>query len=73
MFFIVLAILSALLFGAATPISKALLSILTPFQLAGLLYLGAAAGLLPVLVAQRRRFGGMPGVGAGLVALSSRG
>ena len=53
MLFIVLAILSALLFGAATPISKALLSILTPFQLAGLLYLGAAAGLLPVLVAQR--------------------
>ncbi len=53
MFFIVLAILSALLFGAATPISKVLLASLTPFQLAGLLYLGAAAVLLPVLIAKR--------------------
>jgi drug/metabolite transporter (DMT)-like permease len=52
-FFIILAILSALLFGAAKPISKALLSILTPFQLAGLCISGPRAGLLPVLVAQR--------------------
>lgn len=41
------AILAAALFGAATPASKMLLSGLTPFQLAGLLYLGAAIGVLP--------------------------
>lgn len=39
------AVLSAVLFGAATPASKALLGGLTPFQLAGLLYLGAALGV----------------------------
>jgi hypothetical protein len=37
-----LAIGAAALFGAATPASKLLLAELTPFQLAGLLYLGAA-------------------------------
>ncbi len=41
------AILSAVLFGAATPASKALLVGLTPFQLAGLLYLGAAFAVAP--------------------------
>lgn len=45
---IALAILAAALFGAATPASKLLLSELTPFQLAGLLYLGAALGVAPV-------------------------
>jgi hypothetical protein len=35
-------LLAALLFGAATPASKALLGTLGPFTLAGLLYLGAA-------------------------------
>lgn len=40
-----LAILSAALFGAATPASKVLLDELGPFQLAGLLYLGAAFGV----------------------------
>lgn len=39
---IFLALFSAILFGAAAPASKVLLSDLTPFQLAGLLYLGAA-------------------------------
>ena len=43
-----LVVLSAALFGAATPATKSLLSELTPFQLAGLLYLGAALGILPV-------------------------
>lgn len=37
-----MALLSAILFGAATPASKLLLESFTPFQLAGLLYLGAA-------------------------------
>ncbi len=45
---ILFALLSAVLFGLATPISKILLQGITPFQLAGLLYLGAAVGLLPV-------------------------
>jgi drug/metabolite transporter (DMT)-like permease len=45
---VVLAVLSAALFGAATPATKSLLSELTPFQLAGLLYLGAAVGILPL-------------------------
>ena len=44
---VAIAILSAALFGAATPASKVLLGGLTPFQLAGLLYLGAALGVAP--------------------------
>lgn len=43
------ALIAAVLFGAATPLSKVLLRELPPVQLAGLLYLGAAAGLLPVV------------------------
>lgn len=49
-----LALLSAVLFGAATPASKALLGSLEPFQLAGLLYLGAALGMTPLVAFQRR-------------------
>jgi drug/metabolite transporter (DMT)-like permease len=44
---IVIVILAAALFGTATPASKMLLADLTPIQLAGLLYLGAAIGVLP--------------------------
>lgn len=44
---VALAILAAALFGAATPASKLLLSDLSMFQLAGLLYLGAAMGVAP--------------------------
>lgn len=50
---VVLSLVAALLFGAATPLSKALLGSLSPFQLAGLLYLGAAAGLLPGVIRRR--------------------
>lgn len=50
-----IAFLSALLFGAATPASKPLLSHLTSFQLAGLLYLGAALGVT-VLLARGGKF-----------------
>lgn len=51
-----LALLSAILFGASTPASKLLLGSLGPFQLAGLLYLGAALGMaLPLLRERRRR------------------
>ena len=49
-----LAFLSALFFGSATPISKVLLDDLTAFQLAGLLYLGAAAGVLVILAKEGR-------------------
>jgi drug/metabolite transporter (DMT)-like permease len=52
---LVLGLLSAFLFGASTPASKLLLAELTPFQLAGLLYLGAALGVaLPVALERRR-------------------
>jgi len=44
---IVMALLAAALFGAATPASKWLLAALTPFQLAGLLYLGGGVGTAP--------------------------
>lgn len=49
-----IAFLSALLFGAATPVSKVLLEHLTSFQLAGLLYLGAALGVTILLLRERK-------------------
>jgi len=52
---LLVALLSALLFGASTPASKLLLGELDPLQLTGLLYLGAAAGVAPVVWLQRRR------------------
>jgi len=50
MFAVVLAILSAMLFAAAAPAGKAMLAALPPFKLAGLFYLGAALGVLPMIV-----------------------
>ncbi|MBL6999401.1 MAG: DMT family transporter [Gammaproteobacteria bacterium] len=47
-----MAMLSALLFGAATPASKLLLQGIGPFQLAGLLYLGAAFAVVPAALRQ---------------------
>lgn len=44
---VTLALISAALFGAATPASKVLLADLSAFHLAGLLYLGAALGVAP--------------------------
>lgn len=41
-----LALLSALLFGVTTPLSKLLLGDISPWLLAGLLYLGSGGGLL---------------------------
>ncbi|MGD9764881.1 MAG: DMT family transporter [Candidatus Binatia bacterium] len=46
---VLFALASALLFAAATPASKVLLAELSAFQLAGLLYLGAALAMLPVI------------------------
>lgn len=48
------ALLSALLFGAAAPLSKPLLTHLSAFQLAGLLYLGAALGVFVLILRQRK-------------------
>jgi drug/metabolite transporter (DMT)-like permease len=47
---IITAIISAALFGSATPASKALLNNFSSFQLAGLLYLGGILGVLPILI-----------------------
>jgi drug/metabolite transporter (DMT)-like permease len=44
-FAVILGLLAAFFFGVSTPLSKALLSDLNPFLLAGLLYLGAGLGL----------------------------
>lgn len=49
------ALLAAALFGATTPIAKALLGSLSPFLLAGLFYLGSGGGLALVLLARRFR------------------
>jgi len=42
-------LLSGFLFGIATPFSKLLLNGLNSFQLAGLLYLGAAKAMFPYI------------------------
>jgi drug/metabolite transporter (DMT)-like permease len=45
---IALALASAVLFGASTPLAKALLGDVSPWMLAGLLYLGSGVGLFGV-------------------------
>jgi drug/metabolite transporter (DMT)-like permease len=54
---LLLAALAALLFGASTPASKLLLEGLEPLQLAGLLYLGAALGVAPLVAREGARRG----------------
>ena len=49
------ALLAAVLFGASTPAAKILLGAVGPVTLAGLLYLGAAAGALPFAVSRGAR------------------
>jgi drug/metabolite transporter (DMT)-like permease len=49
---IILALISAALFGINTPVNKFLLSDINPFLLAGLLYLGASIGLFPIILAR---------------------
>jgi drug/metabolite transporter (DMT)-like permease len=51
--FMIAGLASAFLFGAATPASKALLGGIQTQSLAGLLYLGAALGVLPVAIRER--------------------
>lgn len=53
-FSVLMAVLAALLFGMAAPLSKALLANLNYFLLAGLLYLGAAVGLSPISLSRSR-------------------
>jgi drug/metabolite transporter (DMT)-like permease len=48
--FAIIGLISAFLFGTATPAGKALLGGIPAQALAGLLYLGAALGVLPILV-----------------------
>src|SRR5215510_1399125 len=59
---VLLVLVSALLFAAATPINKTLLSQLGPLELAGWLYLGAALGMTPAIVC-RGRFGALRRMG----------
>lgn len=47
------ALLAAMLFGAGTPLAKALLTGVAPWMLAGLLYLGAGLGLAMLRVLRR--------------------
>ncbi len=47
---VLLALLSAALFGINTPVNKYLLNNINPVFLAGLLYLGASIGLLPIIL-----------------------
>lgn len=50
---ILLALLSAALFGASTPLAKILMGSVSPWLMAGLLYLGAGVGLASVEVFRR--------------------
>jgi len=52
---LLLALAAAILFGASTPANKLLLAHFDPFQLAGLLYLGAALSMVPQALRERRR------------------
>ncbi len=52
-YFVGAGLLAACLFGAATPASKLLLENVSPQAMAGLLYIGAAIGVLPILLRER--------------------
>ena len=49
---ILLALLSAILFGASTPLAKTMLVGVDPWMMAGLLYLGAGIGLAGIHLAR---------------------
>ena len=51
---VLIGLLAGLLFGVATPLSKIILFQLNSFQLAGLLYLGAALAFLPYILKNRK-------------------
>jgi len=50
-----MALLSAVLFGASTPIAKLLVGTIDPWMLAALLYLGSGLGLFAIRMARRTR------------------
>jgi drug/metabolite transporter (DMT)-like permease len=50
---VMLALLSAALFGASTPFAKLLLDVIDPWMMAGVLYLGAGVGLAGIHLARR--------------------
>lgn len=50
---VLIGLFSGLLFGIATPFSKIILEELNSFQLAGLLYIGAALAFLPFIIKNR--------------------
>lgn len=52
---VVMGLAAGILFGIATPISKIILEKMNSFQLAGLLYLGAAIAFLPYVLKHRKR------------------
>ena len=60
---ITLAICAALLFGAAAPFNKILLHPFSPFQLAGILYLGAGLGAFVLLKSRGESLGIGPKLG----------
>ena len=58
---ILIALLSAVLFGASTPLAKMMLGNVDPWMMAGLLYLGARLGLAAVHLS--RSVSQLPAVG----------
>ena len=56
LFPVLIGLLAGLLFGLATPLSKLLLAQVNGFQLAGLLYLGAALAFLPRILLKPAEF-----------------
>jgi drug/metabolite transporter (DMT)-like permease len=51
-----IALVSATLFGASTPLAKVLVDTVNPWMLAALLYLGSGLGLFIIRIAQRARW-----------------
>lgn len=51
---VLIGLFAGLLFGIATPLSKIVLSEINSFQLAGLLYIGAALAFLPFILKHRK-------------------
>ncbi len=55
-FYIFTGIFAGLLFGIATPLNKMLVSQMNPFELAGLLYLGAGISMVPFVIKKSKNF-----------------
>ena len=62
------ALAAAILFGASTPLAKALTGGISPLMLAGLLYLGSGIGLL-IAIGARRLFGERQSAEGGTLAI----